>query len=115
MPPAPRLEPKTAPIPAAVINIDDDRDYVPLTDLITPRVIEISNATMGKGKTRVITSDDDLPISDNPAVEQTTRAAEDVQNDTEVFGMNDLSLDLDTSHVGHSDGAEPKSVNKFIK
>jgi hypothetical protein len=116
MPPPPRVEPKLAAVPASVINIGNDRDYVPLTDLITPRVSEHPTTATGKGKGRMPKSDDDLPISDDPSAEEITRA-EDTRNEVEAFGMNDLSLglDLDTSLVGYSGDAGRKAANKFIK
>ncbi|CAE7184004.1 unnamed protein product [Rhizoctonia solani] len=113
MPPPPRIEPKAIVVPESPA-VFTDKEYVPLTDLVTPRVFENINTISGKGKERIVSSDSDLPISDGPAVEDSMLMNE---GETEAFGMNDLSLglDRDTSHVGYSSEPGRKSTSKFIK
>ncbi|CUA68765.1 hypothetical protein RSOLAG22IIIB_03624 [Rhizoctonia solani] len=113
MPPPPRIEPKAITVAETPADFTE-REYVPLTDLATPRVFENMNTISGKAKEPTISSDGDNPISDDPAAEDSTLAAE---GETEAFGMNDLSLELDrdTSHVGHSGDSGRKAKSKFIK
>ncbi|CAE6421554.1 unnamed protein product [Rhizoctonia solani] len=113
MPPPPRIEPKAIAVPETPADFTE-REYVPLTYLATPRVFENTNAISGKGKERTVSSDSDIPISDDPAVGDSMLATE---GETDMFGMNDLSLglDRDTSHVGHSGDSGRKAASKFIK
>ncbi|CAE6448345.1 unnamed protein product [Rhizoctonia solani] len=113
MPPPPRIQPRAIVVPETPADFTE-REYVPLTDLATPRVFENVNAISGKGKERTVNSDSDIPISDDPAVGDSMLVTE---GETEMFGMNDLSLglDRDTSHVGHSGDSGRKATSKFIK
>ncbi|KAF8685732.1 hypothetical protein RHS04_00659 [Rhizoctonia solani] len=112
MPPPPRIESKiiTAPDTSTFV----DREYVALTDLATPRVFENVTVTSRKGKECIVSNDGNPPISDVPAVEESTKTAE---GETEAFGMNGLSLvlDRDTSHAGNSNNSGRKLTSKFIK
>ncbi|KAJ1303340.1 hypothetical protein OPQ81_011536 [Rhizoctonia solani] len=113
MPPPPRIEPKVIAVPETSIAFTN-REYVPLTDLATPRVFDNINMVSGRGKERIVSSDGDLPISDGPAFEESMHV---IEGETETFGMNDLSLglDRDTSHVGYSGNSGRKSTSKLIK
>ncbi|CAE6458367.1 unnamed protein product [Rhizoctonia solani] len=113
MPPPPRIEPKVTAVPETP-TVFTDKEYVPLTDLATPRLFENTSAISGKGKERTASSYGDLPISEDPAVEESTCMTE---GETETFGMKDLSLglDRDTSHVGHSRDSGRKVTSKFVK
>ena len=101
--------------------MEDDKEYTPLTDLITPRLFGIPHTVTGKGKARMVDSDEEMPISDDPFVEQPfTRSAvltEDIEADAEAFAMRELArgLDVSPSKPGYTGVSGRKGAIKFVK
>lgn len=121
MPPPPRIEARQTPGPAPGTAVDSDKDYIPLTDLITPRLFGIPHAGAGKGKARIVDSDEEMPISDDPFVERLfTRSGvftEDIEADAEAFAMRELARGLDVSpgKAGYPGASGRKGAIKFVK
>lgn len=90
MPLPPRIEPKVTTAPETP-TVFTNKEFVPLTDLATPRLFENSSAILGKDKEHTVSSGGDIPISDKPAIEESMRTTE---GETETFGMKDLFLGL---------------------
>ncbi|KAG8720243.1 hypothetical protein FRC08_000749 [Ceratobasidium sp. 394] len=116
MPAPPRIEPKPHG-PALGSLVQDDKEYIPLTNLVTPRLFGLVPPVGGKGKARV-TSSDELPISDDPFMDQPfacpTIAVEDIESDAEAFTMRELARGLDFS-PSKKDRSARQEPNKFIK
>ncbi|QRV92493.1 hypothetical protein RhiJN_20511 [Ceratobasidium sp. AG-Ba] len=118
MPPPPRIEPKQSghiPNPA----VKADKDFIPLTNLITPRLFGLELPAGGKGNSRVASSNE-LPISDDPFIDQLFAcpaiAAEDIEADAEVFTMRELARGLNVSpNKKGRTGSTRQVANKFIK
>ncbi|KAG8745856.1 hypothetical protein FRC10_006883 [Ceratobasidium sp. 414] len=115
MPPPPRIEPKPPGLVLGSLG-QDDKEYIPLTNLVTPRLFGLAPIG-GQGKARMA-SGGELPISDDPFVDQPFACpaiiAEDIESDAEAFTMRELArgLDFSPSKKGRSARQEP---NKFIK
>ncbi|KAF8606846.1 hypothetical protein BDV93DRAFT_328155 [Ceratobasidium sp. AG-I] len=120
MPPPPRIEAGQTPGPPSAA-MDDDKEYTPLTDLITPRLFGIPHTVTGKGKARMVDSDEEMPISDDPFVDQPfTRSAvltEAIEADAEAFAMRELArgLGVSPSKPGYSGASGRKGAIKFVK
>jgi hypothetical protein len=119
MPPPPRIEAKP-PGPTPGAPVQDDKDFIPLTNLIAPRLFGLPNAGTGKGKARVASSNEDPPISDDPFIDQSyarSTVLEDIEFDAETFTMRELArgLDVSPSKPGRSGMMGRKGPSKFIR
>ncbi|KAG9103628.1 hypothetical protein FRC06_009286 [Ceratobasidium sp. 370] len=111
--PPPRIELKP-PGPVLGSLVQDNKDYVPLTNLVPPRLF---GPVSGKGRVRVA-SGDELPILDDPFIDKPsacpTIAIEDIESDAEAFTMRELARGLDFS-PSKKDRSARQEPNKFIK
>jgi hypothetical protein len=119
MPPPPRIEVKP-PGPTPCAAVQDDKEYIPLTNLIAPRLFGLPTTGIGKGKARVTSNNEDPPISDDPFIDQSCArltVMEDIESDAETFTMRELArgLDVSPSKAGRSGMLGRKGPNKFIR
>ncbi|KAG9105369.1 hypothetical protein FRC07_009341, partial [Ceratobasidium sp. 392] len=114
--PPPRIESKPSGLTPG-LALQDDKDLIPLTSLITPRLFGVTPTASGKGKARV----DEIPISDDPFIDQPSArpgiSVEDVESDAEVFTMRELArgLDVSPSKKGRTSTSARQEPNKFVK